>query len=475
MKMIKILAALLILSTGSLVYAEYGMIPFSKEVSPDLDIGEDINFLFLGKLQAVGITIKAFGEQPRINYQMAESPEVTIEPVGEDAVKQQLETLSKTENLDGIIFGHIMQDLVKEMVYVIVRVYLVSEPEQYLTFGHKDALGIKVPNVKPEIINERFAQISEDIKTWLRAKQPSSAATPQKSEPLTSEPLVPESDTPAPQQPPLTVETEPPVTKPTNAEPVDIVKNLGGSEDLMYLLGGEELSPKKSEQDVRIDREVKTLKEIYTMLYEQEHYVHPWQKDEQVLRNIAAEKRIPLDSLKQRLKRHWREKRHRHYKNSCWMQGFTSAPTIFPHGKIYKLCFDPSYLEKKSWQCFSGSKNKNIGKMIKRTHKQAKQKLLDLNMGKYKDWRLPTIDELFSMTNFLPISQKNRDFLKFWSSTTKTSQGEVIWGLSVQTVFVPHGRTTKMSYRTYVDELEKNKDSAFLIPVRDCPKLHNPY
>ena len=171
MKMIKILVALLILSTGSLVYAEYGMIPFSKEVSPDLEIGKNIDFVFLGKLQELGITMKAFGEQPPINYQMAESPEVTIEPVGKDAVKQQLQTLSKTENLEGIIFGHIMQDFVKEMVYVIVRVYLVSGSEQYHTFGYEDAMGVKVPEVKPEVIKARFTKISGEIKPWLKAKQ----------------------------------------------------------------------------------------------------------------------------------------------------------------------------------------------------------------------------------------------------------------------------------------------------------------
>lgn len=461
--MIKILAALLILSTSTLVYAEYGMIPFSKEISPDLDIGKKINFGFLGKLQDEKIKIRVFPEQPPINYQMAESPEVTIEPVGEDAVKQQLQTLSKTQNLAGIIFGHIMQDLVKDMVYVIVRVYLVSEPEQYKTFGHEDAMGIKVSNVKSEVIKERFTKITGDIKQWLKAKQsPPPKSNPPTTEPV-SEPPESEADASAQQQPSV----EPPATKPANTEPVDdIVKRLVGTEDLLALLDGEVLPSRKPKQDQNVYREVKTLKEIYTMLYEQEHYVHPWQ-DEQILRDIAAEKYIGLSVLIGNLKFHSRKRIHIY----CG-EGFISVPIENRKGIVYKLCFEPSnLLENMRWPC-SPIKMKNI-EII---HRKAKQKLLALNKrSKNKDWRLPTIDELFAMTSFLPISQKNGDSLKFWSSTTKTSQREVIWGLSVQTVFVDHGRTTKIIYQTYVDELKKNKDSAFLIPVKDCPQLHNPY
>lgn len=160
---------------NSLFY--YGFIPFSEEVSPDLEIGEDINFRFVGKLQKAGITIKVFEEQQPINFQMAESPEVTIEPVGEDAVKQQLQTLLTTENLGGIIFGHIMQDLVKDTVYVIARVYLVNNPGQYQTFGHEDAMGIKVADVKPEIIRERVAQIAQQIR-GMKVQQPQTSSPP---------------------------------------------------------------------------------------------------------------------------------------------------------------------------------------------------------------------------------------------------------------------------------------------------------
>jgi len=211
----------------------FGLIPFSEEVSSDLEIGKDINFHFLSVLQNEGITTVALNNELPINYQMAESPEVTIEPVGEDVVKKQLQELSTTRKMEGIIFGHIMQDLVTDMVYVIVRVYLVSDPEQYQTFGHRDAMGIKAQNVNPKIVKARLAQIGKQIKLWLKKQQSqTSQSSPPQSQP--QQPAVPLVQPPQSQQP---------------QEPADIVEKLGGSEpshgkqqpsdDMVDLLGGE--------------------------------------------------------------------------------------------------------------------------------------------------------------------------------------------------------------------------------------------
>jgi len=184
-KITRAFIAMLTFSFASLVYADYGLIPLSKEVHPDLKIGNDISFVFLGILQETGLKIQPIVDQPLINYQMAESPEVTIEPVGEDAVKQQLQTLFTKPHIEGVIFGHIMQDLVKETVYVIVRVSLASHPKQYETFGYEEAMGIKVPEVTPQMIRERFAQVA----TLLKDRLGVSEASPQKAVDHSKQPL----------------------------------------------------------------------------------------------------------------------------------------------------------------------------------------------------------------------------------------------------------------------------------------------
>lgn len=172
-KIIRALIAVLTLSFGSLVYADYGLIPLSNEVHPDLKIGNDISSVFLGILRETGLKVQPV-DQPSINYQMAESPEVTIEPAGEDVVKQQLQALFTKQHLEGVIFGHIMQDLVKKTVYVIVRVSLVSHPEQYETFGYEEAMGIKVADVTPQMIRERLVQVATLVTERLGMSETSS-------------------------------------------------------------------------------------------------------------------------------------------------------------------------------------------------------------------------------------------------------------------------------------------------------------
>jgi len=213
----------------------YGFIPFSEEVSPDLEIGTGINFHFASQLHQEGIRTVPLSTQPPINYQMAESPEVTIEPVGEDAVKQQLQTVSTTEKLTGIIFGHIMQDLVKDTVYVIARVYLVNNPGHYQTFGHEDTMGIPLSQVSPQVIQDRLAQIAQQIKGWLKGQQAQAPQQPSSAPPVQPTPVQP------------SVVSPPAVTTPQEPPKKDIVDELGGSElsqpqpsnDVVELLGGE--------------------------------------------------------------------------------------------------------------------------------------------------------------------------------------------------------------------------------------------
>ncbi|MEK8017973.1 MAG: hypothetical protein VSS75_013955 [Candidatus Parabeggiatoa sp.] len=224
---------------GSFADSNYGIIPFSEEVSSDLDIGKNVSAYFSEEvLQKQGLTTMLIQQAAPIGYQTAESPEVTIEPVTEDTIRQQLQALSAKNNLTGLIFGHIMQDLVKDVVYVIARVYLTTNPGQYQTFGQDEAMSIKVAAVKPKLIKERLAQVGQEIKQWLSSQvqppvQPQQTQQPSLTPPQATEDIVDQlggSQAPIERQSPNTQE--------------DIVDKLEGSyiqspDDVVDSLGGE--------------------------------------------------------------------------------------------------------------------------------------------------------------------------------------------------------------------------------------------
>jgi len=217
--------------------------------------------------------------------------------------------------------------------------------------------------------------------------------------------------------------------------------------------------------------QVKTLKDIYIMLYKQEHYVHIHSSDEPILQEIAQENGINLSQLKDKLTQHWRQRKYIADANSCEMRGIVSVPQNNKGGMVYKLCFEPSYLEKNNWHCPpTGNPPKVIGKMRQMTRKQVNQEIAKLNAkSQFKDWRLPTIDELFALISLLPEPSAGEVPLTFWSATVK--QKTIGWGLSTDVISV---RNIAKVYRTYVTSLAEN-DSAFVIPVRNCPQLRYPY
>ncbi|MEK8017974.1 MAG: hypothetical protein VSS75_013960 [Candidatus Parabeggiatoa sp.] len=480
MKIIRTGIIMLTLSVGSLVYAadEYGMIPLSLEVSPDLNIGNNISFIFSGILQQKAIKVRSFVDQPPINYQTAESPEVTIEPVAEDTVKQQLQGLSKQEKLDGVIFGHIMQDLVEEAVYVIVRVYLLNS-EQYETFGNEE--GIKVQDVKPEVIKERLEQIGGQIKQSL-GKRESQHPSIQPSSPSKQPDLV-------------TTRTQQPCQK-KQKRVDDITVLLGASDletsskpdnanstcnpkvfDIVGSLGGEEIQNQQQTQVQNAGRQspnkitsppqlqgAKSLKEIYSMLYEERFYAVSRQGDEKVLQQVANEKGL---SSWQRINDAWQNNREKRLVArrflGCWMHEIYSKHP-YNQGSVYHLWYAPGYLyHKRAWRCPPRSKKpQNNGKWIKDTHENIKRELEDLNQrGRFDNWRIPQLDELFVMSHLLPKPAVGQEPYLFWSSTKKTGQADMVWGLAIDSI-----RGSRI-YRPYVMSLNKTKARAFLIPVMD--------
>jgi len=68
---------------------------------------------------------------------------------------------------------------------------------------------------------------------------------------------------------------------------------------------------------------------------------------------------------------------------------------------------------------------------------QAKSYCEDLELGKYKDWRLPTLQELLSIVNYKRykpailkgFSYTNIDTL-YWSSTPYIKEADEYWGVS---------------------------------------------
>ena len=409
MKFIKLLVLTLTFSLCSLVYAEYGMISFSKEVSSDLKIGHDINFYFMGTLIKQGIMIQPLIDQVPIKYQSVKPSTMTIEPI----IKQDLQKFSTTQNLEGIIFGHIIQNVVKEKLYVVVHLYSVDSPEQYKTFGYEEVMGIKIQEMELQLIKVRLTQISEQIKHWLQEKQ------------------------------------------------------LQQQSQIALI-------PKKLVKKTSFPRkELQTLTEIYTMLYEENFRAFSKPEYEKHLQNVAQENGFSSwQALNQQLQNNPERLLNLSHTANCRQRSIISVSQK-KQGHVYKLWFEPSYLFPRRWRCpaIPLLPLRSRGRLVNRTYKGTQQELKNLNArANNQDWRMPKLEELFAIAHLLPKPFGKRTHL-FWSSTKQSPQGDVVWGLAIENeIKIQSNGEKEKLYKPYVLSLKKT-DRAFLMPVKDYLEL----
>ncbi|MEK8017976.1 MAG: hypothetical protein VSS75_013970 [Candidatus Parabeggiatoa sp.] len=414
----------------------YGILPFVKTLSRQTNLSmryDDFEKVLQNTLSQVPDAVKVqslTGEKPLDYFTGDFSQRVEA--------NQRLHQLSQAQKLDGLILGNIQESAGQDALELSVIAYFASKEasQAFLAFYH-ERIKYNGPPQPPQ--KKTYADIllllgGSDLSQ--QPLQPEQLAKPVKHWLTKLDSIMHQA------------------VSATNAQSGQPQQGPFGPQKIVFLPG-----------------ETKTLKEIYSMLYEQEFYVHTQSSDEAILQEIAQEKGMGLSQFKEALTQHWRQRKYLADKDACEMRGLVSIPENNKSGIVYKLCFEPSYLETSQWRCPPiGTPAKVTGKRKEMTHEEATQELAQLNANsQFKDWRLPTIDELFAMRSLLPEPSVGEPPLTFWSATAKTQQ--TWWGLSTEVISV---RNIAKVYRTYVTDLH-DKGSAFVLPVRNCPQLSYPY
>jgi hypothetical protein len=135
-------------------------------------------------------------------------------------------------------------------------------------------------------------------------------------------------------------------------------------------------------------------------------------------------------------------------------------------GSTYRICFHPDFQTnpKNDQRCKKSYGGLSINKIFLRRIPQIEQDLANLNqqVEPNHQYRLPTIEELFALTAYLPQPPLGEEYLLL-SSTPAADYEGLWWGISMSKVKID---LDKADYRPRLVAL---KGAAYLFPVRTCP------
>jgi hypothetical protein len=415
---------------------EVGILPFSRLVSDAVKakIGKyyekgEVEKALVDALQKEGISVKQVtyskGQQP-FTYDEIGAPRFDID-AGDFATPEQiLNDVASQQKFDKIIFGHLEE--MSDALYIVVRVYskkgdtIASAPEQK----------IKITQLKPADVKTAISQLVVEIAKILRTP----SAPPQQTQILRT-PSAPPQQTPQ--------------------------DNMLG-EGLLF--GIDEPSPSQTASSQHTS--YATAKDIYKMVLENEFYVHPNYNSYQAeLDDLAKELKTTKETLTKELKVHSRSTIKKDFK---WIREVKSKPTgktpgrlLKPSNRVFNLCiFEPSLHNPKfgfKWMTYQEAK-----KIIA----DVKTRAVTKDGKAFDDWRIPTIEELFAITQYLPWDKYPRaESYYFWSSTL--TAGADLW--RVEKFFSAFSqKTERQLYGIDFDVAVPSKgDTALLIVVRTCP------
>jgi hypothetical protein len=210
-----------------------------------------------------------------------------------------------------------------------------------------------------------------------------------------------------------------------------------------------------------------TLEEVYGMIYDQEFYAHSWSGNSQHEQAVAAAangRDVTLEEFKEDLSGHFRNAQLKD-SESCWNRVVISEP-LKRSGRSYRLCFDPVYQFPIGRKMYCKRNTEFRLGMAKSYHRNSANLLLGTqNRGLQPDqrYRFPTIDELFSLTKYLPKPPVNGT-LFLWSSTPAPGGDGFWWG--IQMTVVPKGN--RSGYKPTPISISI-REAAYVFPVRTCP------
>lgn len=402
---------------GILLFSRLASEPVTKQIKKYYQ-KKELEKALVDALQKEGIDdIKQVtyskGQQP-FTYDEIGAPRFDID-LGDFATPEQiLNDIASQQKFDKIIFGHLEE--VSDALYLVARVYskkgdtIASAPEQK----------IKIKKINPAEVKTAIRQLVVEIAKILRT----------------------------------------PSAPPQQTQQDDML-------DEGLLFGLDEPSPSQTAVS-----HYATPKDIYRMILENEFYAHPDYKHYQVeLDELTKELKTTKETLTKELKHHSRSTTYEKFK---WIIKVKSKPTgktskrlLKSSNKTFNLCiFNPSRF------------NPNLG-FRWMTYQEAQDIIADIKTravtkdGKaFDDWRIPTIEELFAITRYLPWdkSPKTEPYY-FWSSTL--TKGADLW--IVEKVFSGSSFNKKTGRRQPFYGIDFNVADplkggiALLIVVRTCP------
>ncbi|KHD06539.1 hypothetical protein PN36_08825 [Candidatus Thiomargarita nelsonii] len=357
---------------------QIGILPFSKLVSSAVDKKIGPSYLMEKKLATAlkkkgvkGIkSVKYPNGQAPFTYEEMEAPAFEIDADDFATPEQILSEIASTHGLDKVIFGHLEE--VSDSLYLVVRVY--SRSSNTITSLEEQEIkttGLKSANKVTGAINK----LAGDVQNKLAVE----------------------------------------VKKIVQETPVS------GSDNL---LDGTEVGLLGVDDDVSVGYSVE---DVYRKILEYEFYVVPPQRHNQIIGDLAQKFSTTRNVLVDELKNISRFPEKTYYgvnnvvsSRKYWdIYKITSNPKgkgrlITPSKKVFELCIlspNPGF------RGLTYQEAKELVNKMNKKHRKVMVRQQKTKIKYFDKWRIPTIEELFAITQYLEWPRRNNSEFSFWSKT----------------------------------------------------------
>jgi len=364
-----------------------GILPFSKLVSSAVEKKIGTSYSMEKKLaealkkEDVSVTeAKYFAGQEPFTYEEMEAPAFDIDADDFATPEQILSDISSQHGFDKVIFGHMEE--ISDSLYLVVRVYSASS--QTITYARE--LKIKTIDLKSDQVKKRVAKAIKNLAVEVAVEVKKIVQKPQ--------------------------------VRVSSANPLQGTEIDGG------LIG--------------FDKDVPagyTEEDVYRKILEYEFYFYPKPEHQKVIDDLATKLKLSTrEKLVYELKKISRSPKKTYYGRNVayerrWdIHKITSKPKgrgrfIAPSKKVFELCIlspNPGF-RGLTYQKAKGLVNKmNIEHRIVTVRRQRRRET-----KYFEKWRIPTIEELLAIIEFLSLPNKGF-YYSFWSDTL-TDQSAKLW------------------------------------------------
>lgn len=413
-----------------------GIFPFSRLASANVQtqIGDyykksKLENALAAALKKEGISVKNVDPQGQLpfTYEGINAPQFDIDADDFATPEQILGEIASQQGFSKIIFGHLEE--ISDSLFLVVRVYFVSLNKIQTT-----ELSIKLKNITSEEVGKSIDELAGEVEKIMQ-NQPQSYRN---------------------------------MSNIFNEESQELnEESQGFNEESQGLVGFSTHTPDKGAIGY-------TVEDIYRMVLEYEFYVHPSKKHQNTINALVqkfstTEKKLTKKKLTKELKDHSRDAKTIYKgqkliiirsKPIKYNPKKRKKPLIAPSTEVFNLCiFNPYELQFGNYE----EANYIIENIIKKEPIFTRNQVwMPLN-----DWRIPTIKELFVITEYLPWDRHNKRNKYYFLSSELTAQADDWW------VIIKYRSGTNLqgqpTYGIEFDTANSITGKALLVAVRNCP------